>query len=148
MKGRKVVFFCSGDDTSETLISARTVSIDKTVREYAVTLQDRVLLGELSEGDMHALDARYHSKCLLRLHNRLRVHLKKQNNSSTATKRSLDVVLSELVFFIEAERENPNLPISNCLNSAKCMIVTNGIRSTPELGVLAPFVFGGVWPWQ
>ena len=24
--------------------------------------------------------------------------------------------------------------------------VTNGIRSTPELGVLAPFVFGGVWP--
>ena len=112
MKRRKVVFLGSGDDTSETLISARTVSIDKTVREYAVTLQDRVLLGKLSEGDMHALDARYHSKCLLRLHNRHRVHLKKQNNSSTATERSLDVVeLSELVFFIEAERENPNLPI-------------------------------------
>ena len=41
-----------------------------------------------------------------------RVHLKEQNNSSTATERSLDVVvLSALVFFIEAERENPNLPI-------------------------------------
>ena len=105
-------FFCSGDDTSETLFSARTFSIDKTVREYVVTLQDRVLLGKLSEGDMHALGTRYHSKCLLRLHNRHRVHLKKQNNSSTATERSLDVVvLSELVFFIEAERENPNLPI-------------------------------------
>ena len=58
-------FFCSGGDTSEPLFSARTYSIDKTVREYAVTLQDRVLLGKLSEGDMHALDARYHSKCLL-----------------------------------------------------------------------------------
>ena len=105
-------FFCSGDDTSETLFSARTFSIDKTVRKYALTLQDRVLLGKLSEGDMHALDARYHSKCLLRLHNRHRVHLKEQNNSSTATERSLDVVvLNELVFFIEAERENPNLPI-------------------------------------
>ena len=105
LKRRKVVFLGSGDDTSETLISARTVSIDKTVREYAMTLQDRVLLRKLSEGDTHALDARYRSKCLLRLHNRHSVHLKKQTNSSTATEWSLDVVvLSELVFFIEAER--------------------------------------------
>ena len=94
------------------LFSFRTFFINKTVREYAVTLQDRVLLGKPEEGDMHALDARYHSKSLLRLHHRHRVHLKKQNNSSTATERSLDVVvLSELVFFIEAERENPNLSV-------------------------------------
>ena len=50
-------FFCDKDHSREPLHSARTDKVDSRGREYAHELQDRKLLGKLSEGDMHALDA-------------------------------------------------------------------------------------------
>ena len=52
-------FFCDKDDTREPLHSARTDKVDTCVREYAHALQNRKLLGKLSEVDMHALNAKY-----------------------------------------------------------------------------------------
>ena len=49
-------FFCNNDNSNEHLHSAVTMAIDRHVREYAHILQDRILLGKLSEGDMPALD--------------------------------------------------------------------------------------------
>eukprot|EP00745_Piridium_sociabile_P003964 TRINITY_DN123171_c0_g1_i1.p2 TRINITY_DN123171_c0_g1~~TRINITY_DN123171_c0_g1_i1.p2 ORF type:complete len:130 (-),score=18.03 TRINITY_DN123171_c0_g1_i1:29-418(-) len=61
---------------------------------------------------MHALDARYHSKCKLHLHNRYITYLRKQSSSSATSNQSLEgIALSELVVFIEEERDNTNLPV-------------------------------------
>ncbi len=40
--------------------------------ESATLVEDTVLLGKLSVGDMIALEAKYHTKCLLGLYNRAR----------------------------------------------------------------------------
>ena len=40
--------------------------------ESATLVEDNLLLGKLSIGDMIALEAKYHTKCLLALYNRAR----------------------------------------------------------------------------
>ena len=62
-------FFCNEDGTREHLRNAQTFAVDRRIREYANILQDRILLDKLSEGDMHAINARYHLSCLTALHN-------------------------------------------------------------------------------
>ena len=57
-------FFCGEDEGKGPLHQAKTFNIDKRVRDYAETLQDHRLLAKLSIGDMHALDAKYHKRCL------------------------------------------------------------------------------------
>lgn len=98
-------FFCGADESSGKLFSVRTFSVDKNVRDYAEALRDRFLLGKLSEGDLHALDARYHQPCMLSLRNRYKALMRKQSSSDAASDKCLDgIVLSELVFFIEEQR--------------------------------------------
>ena len=62
------------DDTREPLHSAKTDKVDPRLRKVAHVLQDRKLLGKLSEGAIHALDAKYHRKCLTNLSNCVRKH--------------------------------------------------------------------------
>jgi hypothetical protein len=103
-------FFCNDDDKGEPLHSASTFSVDHRVREYAHILQDTVLLGKLSEGDMHALDARYHRKCMTDLHNRVRKQ-KPFDELHNTSKTTEGLVLAELVSYIEDYRDNKTLPI-------------------------------------
>jgi hypothetical protein len=46
--------------------------VDARVREYATALQDQKLLAKLSEGDLVAIEAKYHPACLVLLYNRAR----------------------------------------------------------------------------
>lgn len=46
--------------------------IDRRVREYAHIVQARILFANLFEGDMPALDLKYHLGCLTSLYNRAR----------------------------------------------------------------------------
>ena len=57
-------FFCGEPPGNSGVHEAATYQIDKRVRACAVLLEDTELLGKLSTGDMVALEARYHSKCL------------------------------------------------------------------------------------
>uniref|UniRef100_UPI00358F83C1 uncharacterized protein n=1 Tax=Myxine glutinosa TaxID=7769 RepID=UPI00358F83C1 len=80
--------------------------MDKRVRACATLLGDTELLGRLSGGDMIALDAQYHPRCLIGLYNRTR---KAQSTGSQDTKqeRAMSaVVFAELVLYIEETRQD------------------------------------------
>ena len=62
-------FFC-GESGTETLHGVATYQVDTRVRKCAVQVGDNELLARLSMGDMVALEAKYHSKCLLALYYR------------------------------------------------------------------------------
>jgi hypothetical protein len=66
-------FFCDEPDTAGNLCNARTLGLDTRVRDAATRLSDEKLLAKLSEGDLVAIEARYHKSCLIALYNRLRV---------------------------------------------------------------------------
>ena len=62
-------FFCRQPGV-ETLDEAIIFKLDQRVRQCATQIGDHQLLARLSVGDMRALDAKYHSKCLMSLYNR------------------------------------------------------------------------------
>ena len=70
-----ICFFC---DTQDDATLASTMKLDANVRSAAQQLGDEKLLAKMSEGDMVAIEAKYHIKCLNNLSNKLR----KQNNES------------------------------------------------------------------
>ena len=77
-----------------------TLEVDKHVRNCAVALGDSNLLAKLSAGDMVALDAKYHKKCLVGLYN----HARKVNcdrAKSDETEIVSGIAFAELVMFVE-----------------------------------------------
>ena len=62
-------FFC-GESGTETLHGVATYQVDTRERKCAAQVGDNELLARLSMGDMVALEAKYHSKCLLALYYR------------------------------------------------------------------------------
>ena len=82
-------------DSSRNLHSALTFEVDKKVRESATLLNDSKLIAKLSSGDLIAIEAKYHSKCLVRLYNRTR-SLKLQKVAEASNTEAVE--LSELVF--------------------------------------------------
>ena len=61
-------FFC--DDTTGNLTKVETMSVDSHVRQIAEELRDTKLLAKLSGGDMIAIDAQYHLRCLAAFYGR------------------------------------------------------------------------------
>ena len=74
------------------------------MRSCAELLEDTELLAKLSAGDMVALDAKYHTKCLVKLYNRARkVKAEKIQNTNDQEVMS-KVAFAELVMYIEEVR--------------------------------------------
>ena len=67
-----ICFLCNEPAGSDTLHRACTHDIDAKVRKCAMELEDTDLLAKLAPGDMVALEAKYHTKCLAKLYNRAR----------------------------------------------------------------------------
>ena len=67
-----VCFFCDLPAGNSILHDAATYDIDSRVRKCARELEDTILLAKLAAGDMIALEAKYHRKCLVNLYNRSR----------------------------------------------------------------------------
>jgi len=67
-----ICFLCNEQAGSTTLRRACTHDIDVRVQKCAIQLQDTNLLAKLASGDLVALEARYHTKCLAKLYNRAR----------------------------------------------------------------------------
>lgn len=61
-------FFCGEVGNRSELRKAATLGLDTKVRECVEVLGDKHLLGQLSAGDMVAIDAIYHCACLTRLY--------------------------------------------------------------------------------
>ena len=66
----KCIFCDQQCEDNETLHRAQTLMINTKVKQCATDLEDTKILAKLSEGDMVALDAVYHTKCLAALYNR------------------------------------------------------------------------------
>lgn len=62
-----ICFFCRQPAGNEDFREAATLQLDKIVCAAASLLQDTELVGRLSVGDMVAIEAKYHPKCLVGL---------------------------------------------------------------------------------
>ena len=65
-------FFCRQPAGHDGLCEAATFQLDQRVRTCATLLEDTELLRQLSAGDMVAIEAKYHIKCLVSLYNSAR----------------------------------------------------------------------------
>ena len=71
------------------------------MRECAALVEDTLLLARLSMGDMVALEAKYHVKCLVALYNRAR-RVKTDAQQGTDREREISgIVVTEFVMYIE-----------------------------------------------
>ena len=82
-------FFCDQPDNQSNLHQAETLKVDKKVRDCAVLLNDGKLIAKLSVGDMVALEAKYHTSCLVSLYNWAR-------NQRSATLKESNTTMSDL----------------------------------------------------
>ena len=118
---------------------ASTVEFDRRTRATATTLGDEKLLSKLSQGDMVAIESRYHKACLTILYNRLRD--KKSNESPRDKEYSLiyGIALSEVTNYIRFSKKQPDAsPVFKLINLKKLLIsnmkrygiTPDGIHST------------------
>ena len=70
----KTVFFCGANDRKQKLHQCLTLEVHQKVKRIAKELGDTNILSRLCEGDMVALGARYHLKCLAGFYNQYRSH--------------------------------------------------------------------------
>ena len=92
-------FFC-GESGTEILHGVATYQVDTRVRKCAAQVGDNELLARLSMGDMVALEAKYHSKCLLALYYRAKTTVEAEPKTDHEGVMSR-IVLAELVLYIE-----------------------------------------------
>ena len=97
---KKVCFFCGEPPGNSGVHEAATFQINKRVRACAVLLEDTELLAKLSTGDMVALEAKYHSKCLAGLYNRATT-VKSDGESIDEMNAFSGIAFAELVMYIE-----------------------------------------------
>ena len=84
---------------------ARTDSkgIDRTVEDYAKSINYAKVLANLTIGDMHSQGAVYHKDCLSALHNKARKY-KTEHSKTEKHTYSESIALSELVTYIVETR--------------------------------------------
>ena len=92
--------FCNKKaEAGECLRKAATLELDFRVRKCAQQLQDEPLLAKLNAGDMVALDAEYHNKCLVSLDNRVRCT--KSSTEPDEDEVNHGISFAELIIYIE-----------------------------------------------
>ena len=83
----------------DTLHEATIFKIDQHVRQCATQIGDHELLARLSMGDMQALDAMYHSKCLMSLYNCAKASVNAEHKTGHESVVS-GIALAELALYI------------------------------------------------
>lgn len=95
-------FFCNEVAGSLTLHKASTLEMDRNVRRSATLLHRTDLLAKLSAGDMVAIDAMYHAKCLSALYNDVRTKESKSKSKEEKSYSSLHgLAFASLVSYLE-----------------------------------------------
>ena len=110
---RSQCLFCLGGDDGEKLHCFSALETDRSIRQMALELEEFELLGRMSEGDLIAIEAKYHLKCLIYLKNRYSsLYAQKAQNSSDGSvdeKMDESMAFVELVEYIEGCVENGTL---------------------------------------
>ena len=94
---------CNNPGSIKTMRKATTLALDDKVRKSAAIIGDQALLRRLSIGNMIAIDARYHLKCLATLYQKAAAieQTNSPDNSSTALLKAQ--AFADLVEYIEAQ---------------------------------------------
>ena len=137
-----VCFFCDNalpDEKHEKRESA-TRKIDTRVRECANVLQDTALLAKLSTGDLVALEAKYHAKCLVALYNKAgRTENGVEKSSESHRHESLchAIALADIVSYIEDCRDDPSVahvfPMPEIVNMYSARLKQLGIQNSSDI---------------
>ena len=77
LSSKAVCLFCG---ETGGLHEVMTLEVDEKVRKMATDLQDSALLKHLAGGDMIAIEAKYHKKCMTNLTNRHRAFLRQSQD--------------------------------------------------------------------
>ncbi|KAI8503415.1 hypothetical protein Bbelb_192360 [Branchiostoma belcheri] len=103
-------FFCAKGGTKEPLHEASTFQLDDRVRKCAYALQDEDLLAKLSAGDLIALEAKYHARCLANLYNKARSAVP-QDPGFSNEETCQGLALAELISYIEERRHDDGVKV-------------------------------------
>ncbi|KAL9972875.1 hypothetical protein ACROYT_G019259 [Oculina patagonica] len=107
-------FFCEKPDSKSNLHQAETCKVVEKVRDCAVLLNDGKLIAKLSNRDMVALDAKYHTACLVSLYNRARDKRSATLKKSHTTISDLDeLAFAQVVSYIDEilEEGDEDIPV-------------------------------------
>ena len=97
-----ICFLCE-QGTTKKLTKASTLGVDAGVRSCAYKIDDKTLIGKLSEGDLIVLGAQYHPNCLGHYHSQA-VASDKNSVDSSKTSVCKAQAFSDLVEYIEFQR--------------------------------------------
>ena len=97
-------FFCDKPGIDLHVVSS--LEVDQKVRKCATALQDMNLLSKLSVGDMMALKAKYHAKCLTSIYNQVQ---DKQVNKEETDQEKHDLAFHRLLSHMKDERGNSSV---------------------------------------
>jgi len=109
---KAVCLFCG--ETGD-LHDVMTLEVDEKVRKMATDLQDSALLKHIAGGDMIAIEAKYHKKCMTNLTNRHRAFLCRNQDwqSREEDKKNEARAFVKLISFMES-----------CIDGAKYISLT------------------------
>jgi hypothetical protein len=113
-----VCFFCYKPGDTDSLHEVATFQVDSRVRECAELLEDTDLIARLSAGNMVALEAKYHAKCLVSLYNRARKHQSRMPDTNKEKVLS-GIAFAEVVMYIEEARLDDNIAPGFICNEAE-----------------------------
>ena len=106
---RKCFFDCNDESNKKTLHSVTTFEVDRRVRKMATEMNDSVILAKLSQGDMIAIEACYHAKCLSSYYNKSRA--KERENKCKSDAVLYGVALAEIVAHIEEQKDEAKITV-------------------------------------
>ena len=102
---RAVCFFCEGDAKAEPLHEFTTLNVDKSVKVMAIKMNDADLLTKLADGDLIAIEAKYHLACLMKYCNQYHSHTRTDQCSSDVqtveVQKAKAMAFARTVSFIE-----------------------------------------------
>ena len=117
-----VCIFCdkTSDHSKDTLHKASTFELDFKVRKCATDLQDTKLLAKLAGGDLIAIDALYHTKCLLNLYDRAKQAANNQSKGTDNEQSLKAIAFAQLLQYIEEFRDSEECaPVFNLMDLSK-----------------------------
>lgn len=101
--------FC--DEQGNDLHQVLTLEVDRDVKEMAVQMQDSQLIAKLA-GDMVAIEAKYHSKCMHAYKRKYTAYVRNCTETETSTNDDSAAearTFAELISFMESSAESGTL---------------------------------------
>ena len=119
-------FFCEEKASTEVLRSASTFGLDSRVRSAALLLEEEKLLTKLNSGDLIAVEAKYHKKCLTSLYNHARDKRRRQNRHCDDLNMAHSIALAELISYLEDSRVKGEVKV----HKLSSLVIDYSVRST------------------